>query len=70
MKDDHAYAQLGGKEYNLLTGENACKTIQIAKSYTNFDYSGCDYLANFAKQNGMAMRGHTMVWGSPPGKGG
>lgn len=49
MKNDQAYARVGAKEYNLLTGENACKTIQIAKSYSNFDYSGCDYLANYAK---------------------
>lgn len=34
----------------------------IAKSESNFDYTQCDYLHNFAKDGGMAFRGHNTCW--------
>lgn len=65
MKVDSDYAALGAQEYNLLTEENACKMTNIATSFTDLDVTNCNYTANFAKENGMAMRGHTLIWGAP-----
>lgn len=36
----------------------------IAKSYTNFYFTRCDYITNFAKQHNLAIRTHTLIWGS------
>ena len=65
MKMDGAYAKLGAKEFSLTTEENACKMNGIAKSFTNLDPTNCLYTAKYAENNGMAMRGHTLVWGAP-----
>lgn len=69
MKTDSDYAALGAQEYSLLTEENACKMTQIASSMTDFDVTNCNYTANFAEQHGMAMRGHTLIWGAPTSDG-
>ena len=65
MKMDAAYGNLGAREYSLATEENACKMNGIAKSFTNIDPTNCLYTAKYAEQNGMAMRGHNLIWGSP-----
>jgi endo-1,4-beta-xylanase len=65
MKKDSDYSVLGAKEYSLLTEENACKMTAIAKSFTDLDVTNCNYTANFAAANGMAMRGHNLIWGAP-----
>ena len=64
MKMDGAYAKLGAREYSLATEENACKMNGIAHSFTNIDLANCLYTAKYAEDNGMVMRGHTLVWGS------
>lgn len=66
LQNDTEYGKLGAQEYSLLTSENACKMTAIAKSYTDLDFTGCDYIVHYAKRNGMAMRSHNLIWGSPP----
>ena len=51
IKADSEYAQRAAKEYNLITSENACKMTNIAKSYSENDYSGCQFEVEFAKNN-------------------
>jgi len=43
------YAQFAAMEYNLITGENACKMGQIARGYNDFNYTGCDLDVKVAK---------------------
>ena len=50
------------REYDLITAETSCKMKAIAKTWTNFDYSKCDYLAKYAKDNGLAFRAHAALW--------
>ena len=45
------YADLGGNHFNMISTENRCKMTLIAKSYTEFDWSGCDYLVKFAQEH-------------------
>ena len=46
-----AYAELSAKHFNMLSTENKCKMTIIVKSYTEFDWSGCDYLVKFAQEH-------------------
>lgn len=51
------------KHYNILVAENAMKPGLLAKRAEGvYDFSAADDIVNFAKSNGMQMRGHTLVW--------
>lgn len=38
----------------------------IAKSWTKFDYTQCDYFMNFADKHNMIKRGHAALWAKHP----
>jgi GH35 family endo-1,4-beta-xylanase len=38
----------------------------IAKAFNHFDYTQCDYVAKFAKDNNMAFRAHALIWAKQP----
>lgn len=65
LKSDLAYSEIPPIEYDLVAPENMCKMNFIAKSFTDLDYSKCNYVRDYAKENGMAMRFHNLIWGSP-----
>ena len=50
------------REFNMVVAENSMKAASIhpSKGVTNF--SGPDKLVQFAKDNNMKVRGHTLVW--------
>ncbi len=48
---DEEYAKMGAAEYELLTACNACKMPIIAKSWDRFNYTGCDFMRNFSREN-------------------
>lgn len=48
-----------------MTSENGCKMNTIAQDYDTYDFSHCDYLVAYAKDNGLAMRSHNLIWGAP-----
>jgi len=50
------------KEYDLTTAGNACKMNTIAKSLTEFDFSKCQIMVDYAKDHQMAFRGHNTCW--------
>jgi len=54
------------KEFDLVTAVSTCKMKPIAKSWTDFDYSGCDLVMDFAQKNNMAFRGHNTLWAKDP----
>ena len=59
---DQKYYDTLPKEYDLITAESNCKMKHIAFSWTDFDYRKCDYVANFAKENGITFRAHAALW--------
>lgn len=65
---DKLYAQTLSREFSLLVPENAMKFDAIHPSQNGYDFSEADAIVTFAKQNGMQVRGHTLVWGNqlPP----
>lgn len=48
--------------FNSITAENDMKFIEIQPAQGQFIFEKADRLAAFAKNNGMKMRGHTLVW--------
>jgi endo-1,4-beta-xylanase len=49
-------------QFNSITAENDMKFIEIQPAEEHFTFEKADQLAAFAKENGMKMRGHTLVW--------
>ncbi|WP_224753596.1 endo-1,4-beta-xylanase [Paenibacillus terricola] len=56
------HADLLKKQVNWLVAENAMKPDAIEPSEGNFNWTNADKLVAFAKENGMQLRFHTLVW--------
>ena len=61
MNEDSDYVKLVGEEVSIMTPENQCKMPQIAKSWTKFNYTACDYMWNFAKKRNIKFRAHFLM---------
>jgi endo-1,4-beta-xylanase len=59
---DPLYSQTLSREFSILTPENAMKFDAIHPSQKVYDFSEADAIVTFAKQHGMQVRGHTLVW--------
>jgi endo-1,4-beta-xylanase len=55
-------ADLIRKEFNSLTAENVMKMGPIHPEENRYNWEPADQIVNFAKANGMKMRGHTLCW--------
>ncbi len=49
-------------EFSVLTPENDMKFDRLRPAPSAFDFTRADALVGFAEANGMAVRGHTLVW--------
>jgi endo-1,4-beta-xylanase len=59
-----AYAQTIASQFNQVTPENEMKWETIEPSPGVFDFAPADAIVEFARDNGMQVRGHTLVWHS------
>jgi endo-1,4-beta-xylanase len=50
------------KEFNVIVAENAMKFSSLEPTRNHFTWQQGDDLAAFAAANGMALRGHNLVW--------
>jgi endo-1,4-beta-xylanase len=57
-----AFAQVLAANFSSLTPENEMKWQTIEPAPGQFSFRAGDALVAFAEQNGMRMRGHTLVW--------
>jgi endo-1,4-beta-xylanase len=66
--EDPGYAQTVAAQFNQVTAENEMKWESIEPEPGVFDFSRADAIVAFARDNGMQVRGHTLVWHSqlPP----
>lgn len=62
LRNDPLYAQTLAREFSLVTAENAMKFGSISHNRGIYNFADADAIVNFATQNGMQVRGHTLVW--------
>jgi endo-1,4-beta-xylanase len=55
-------SQVLEQDFNHLTCENAMKMQDIHPAEGTFDWTEADRIADFARQNGMKLTGHTLLW--------
>ncbi len=60
--EDPELAELVKKHFSSITAENVMKPEEIHPLEGTFDFRGADKIAEFAKENGIALRGHTLIW--------
>lgn len=59
-----SHAALLKAHFNSVTCENEMKFASLEPNENSFSYSSADAIVNFALQNNMKVRGHTLVWHS------
>jgi endo-1,4-beta-xylanase len=62
LMNDATYAEILGREFNVLTAEDAMKFSATHPTRDRFDFTDADKIVNFATTHGMKVRGHTLVW--------
>lgn len=55
-------AELLIRHFNSITAENEMKFGSVHPEEHRYTFEAADELVAFARRNGMAMRGHTLVW--------
>ena len=61
-------AALVKKEFNSMTAENDMKPEPTEPREGEFNWENADRIANFARANGIKLRGHTLMWHSQIGR--
>lgn len=62
VSDDPQYLPALSKDFNSVTHEGAMKWNATQPEYGVFEFGRADQMVEFAEANGMAVRGHTLVW--------
>lgn len=62
LVQDTFYREILAREFNILTPENAMKFQWTEPEQNKFNFKEADKLVEFAVQNKMKIRGHTLVW--------
>lgn len=65
--DSYPHRELLLKHFNSIVAENCMKMESIQPKEGIFDFEKADKLADFAVENNLKMRGHTLVWHSQAG---
>jgi uncharacterized repeat protein (TIGR01451 family) len=62
VKTTGVHAELLKKHFNSITAENSMKPGPLQPTEGVFNFGPADTLINFARANGIGVRGHTLVW--------
>lgn len=62
LRRESLYAQTLGREFSMLTPENAMKFEPLHPDLDRYNFGAADSIVAFAKANAMQVRGHTLVW--------
>lgn len=64
LATDSQYRKILASQYNLVVPGFAMKFVHIHPGPTQYAFADADSLLAFARANGMAVHGHTLVWHS------
>ena len=62
LRRDRQFASRFIQECEILVTENDFKWQNLRPTSQSFDFTKTDWLASFARQNNLKLRGHTLVW--------
>ncbi|MDI6100577.1 endo-1,4-beta-xylanase [Actinoplanes sp. NEAU-A12] len=62
LADDAPYRAAVAREFDTVTAENEMKWQVVEPERGRYDWAAADRLVDFARANGQAVRGHTLVW--------
>jgi endo-1,4-beta-xylanase len=62
LQNDPAYGPALASDFNSLTAENVMKWPAIHPTPGVYNFGPADELVDFAELNGMAVRGHNLLW--------
>jgi endo-1,4-beta-xylanase len=62
LNNEAAYRETFRREFNMLTAEWEMKMCAVWPERDRWDFQASDNLVQFAQDNGMVMRGHTLIW--------
>ena len=62
LSQNSEYAKLFAQTCGILVPENELKWAALRPDPDRFDFTQSDWLAEFARQNGLLFRGHTLAW--------
>lgn len=62
LRSESLYAQTLGREFSMVTPENAMKFAAVHPRWQRYTFSAADAILAFAKANAMQVRGHPLVW--------
>lgn len=64
------YAKLVPSQFNSITPENATKWRQmlVDGEIGSYDFTEADAIVDYAVENGVRVRGHTLIWGKFSGR--
>ncbi len=62
LKTKVVYRNVVTKEFNSITAENAMKFGALHPSENTYFWTEADYLVSFAKNLGIRVHGHTLIW--------
>lgn len=62
LATDPALQQLVAEQFGLLVPETELKWVALRPSEDRYHFAPADAMLRFAREHGMAMRGHTLVW--------
>ncbi len=69
LRSDDAYRQAVAENFTSVTPENAMKWTVIRPGPDEWNWDDADEIVDFADQEGLDVRGHTLVWGQEAGNG-
>jgi endo-1,4-beta-xylanase len=64
LREEQQYRDTAAAEFNYVTAENEMKWNSLQPQPGTFNFGPGDEIVAFAEQNGMAIKGHTLVWHS------
>ncbi|MCA9912272.1 MAG: endo-1,4-beta-xylanase, partial [Anaerolineae bacterium] len=62
LTTDPVYAEIAASEFDVIVPENEMKMKYLQPSQGNYDFGRADTIVQFAVNNGMEIRGHTLIW--------